>query len=42
MFKTSKEELQATLQQLDQALYRHKQWHTELTRTIICRLPYNP
>lgn len=42
MFKTSKEELQATLQQLDQALYNHEQWHTELTRTIICRLPYNP
>ena len=42
MFKTSKEELQATLQQLDQALYYHEQWLTELTRTIICRLPYDP
>jgi diguanylate cyclase (GGDEF)-like protein len=42
MFKTSKEELQAALQQLDQALYNHEQWHNELTRTIICRLPYDP
>lgn len=42
MFKTSKEELQATLQQLDQAIYYHEQWHSELTRTIICRLPYDP
>jgi len=41
MHKTSKEELQATLQQLDQALYNHEQWHSELTRTIICRLPYD-
>lgn len=41
MFKTSKEELQATLQQLDQALYNHEQWHTGLTRTMICRLPYD-
>jgi diguanylate cyclase (GGDEF)-like protein len=42
MYKTSKEELQATLQQLDQALYNHEQWHNDLTRTIICRLPYDP
>jgi hypothetical protein len=42
MFKTSKEDLQETLQQLDQALYYHEQWLTELTRTIICRLPYDP
>lgn len=42
MFKTSKEELQAALQQLDHALYNHEQWHNELTRTIICRLPYDP
>ncbi|MBI5593251.1 MAG: diguanylate cyclase [Deltaproteobacteria bacterium] len=42
MFNTSKEELQAMLQQLDQALYNHKNWLDELTRTIICRLPYDP
>jgi diguanylate cyclase len=42
VFKTSTEELQATLQQLDQALYNHEHWHTELTRTIICKLPFDP
>lgn len=42
MFKTSKEELQGALQQLEQALYNHEQWHNGLTRTIICRLPYDP
>ena len=42
MFKTSKEDLQAAIQQLDQALYNHEQWHNELTRTIICRLPHDP
>lgn len=42
MYKTSKEELQFTLQQLDQALYYHEHWLAELTRTIVCRLPYDP
>lgn len=42
MLNISKEELQETLQQLDQALYNHEQWHRELTRTIICQLPYDP
>ncbi len=34
-------ELQSTLQQLDQAIYNHEQWSKDLTRTIICRLPYD-
>jgi len=42
MYKASKEELQATLQQLDQALYNHQHWLDEISRTIICRLPYDP
>lgn len=41
MFNISKEQLQETLQQLDQALYNHEQWLSALTRTIICRLPYD-
>ncbi len=42
MLKIKQEELQAGLQELDQALYYHEQWHSELIRTIICHLPYNP
>lgn len=42
MHNTSKEELQTTLQQLDQALYYHEHWLAELNRTIICRLPFDP
>lgn len=41
MFNISKEEMQTTLQQLDQALYNHEQWLAALTRTIICRLPHD-
>lgn len=41
MLNISKVEMQATLQQLDQALYNHEQWLASLTRTIICRLPYD-
>ena len=29
------------LQQLSQAIYNHEQWHKELTRIIIFRLPYD-
>lgn len=29
------------LEQLDQALYNHLQWHSSLMRTIACRLPCN-
>jgi diguanylate cyclase len=34
------ENWQVTLQQLSQAIYNYEQWHKELTRIIICRLPY--
>ena len=37
----SPENLQGVLQELTQALYNHEQWHKELTRTIICRLPHD-
>ncbi len=36
------EDLERVLQELTQALYDHEQWHEELTRTIICRLPHAP
>src|SRR3990167_3144795 len=35
----TRDELQAILAQLEQALHNHIQWHTSLTRTLICRLP---
>jgi diguanylate cyclase (GGDEF)-like protein len=41
MLDMSRRELQATLQQLDQAIYNHEQWLKDLTRTIICGLPYD-
>ena len=34
-------ELQQTLAQLDRALYNHQQWHNDLIRTMVCRLPCN-
>jgi len=41
MFNIGNKELQLTLQQLDQAIYTHERWTKDLTRTIICRLPYD-
>ena len=41
MLDIGQQELQMTLQQLDQALYSHEQWLKEVIRTIICRLPYD-
>ncbi len=41
MFNASPEELQAALQQLEQAIYNHEQWYKELNRTLICRLPHD-
>lgn len=34
-------ELQSTLRQLDQGIYHHEQWAKDLTRTIVCGLPYD-
>lgn len=39
--KIDRNELQYFLSQLDQALYNHNQWHNDIIRTIICRLPYD-
>lgn len=33
------EELQQFITALDHALYNHTQWHKELIRTLVCRLP---
>ena len=37
----SDEELWAALRQLEQSIYNHERWRKNLTRTIICRLPYD-
>jgi diguanylate cyclase (GGDEF)-like protein len=41
MIIVRQEELHAALQQLDQAIYSHQQWHKDLTRTLVCRLPHD-
>ncbi len=41
MLNINKKDLHATIQQLEQAIYNHEQWTKDLTRTIICRLPYD-
>lgn len=41
MLNVDRQELQAILHQLDQAIYNHEQWAKNLTRSIICRLPYD-
>ncbi len=35
------EDLQIALKELSQAVYNHEQWHKDLTRVMICRLPYD-
>jgi diguanylate cyclase len=41
MIDIPNEELQAALQELGQAIYNHEQWYKDLTRTLLCRLPYD-
>lgn len=41
MIDIPNDELQAVLQELGQAIYNHEQWHKDLTRTLLCRLPYD-
>lgn len=41
MLNIGRQDLQATLQQLDQAIYNHEQWFRDLIRSIICRLPFD-
>jgi diguanylate cyclase len=35
------DDLQAALRELGQATYNHEQWHKDLTRVLICHLPYD-
>ena len=35
------EALQTALHQLKQALYSHEQWHKDVIRSVVCRLPYD-
>jgi len=41
MINLGGDDLQATLRELDQAIYNHGQWIKDLTRSIICGLPYD-
>lgn len=34
-------DVQATLAQLEQAIYNHGQWFDAITRTLVCRLPHD-
>lgn len=38
-YDITRDEMQAILAQLEQALYSHQQWHASLIRTIVCQLP---
>ena len=42
MFRMDIATLRATLQQLQQATHDHMDWHDNLIRTIVCRLPCDP
>jgi len=35
------DDLQTALKELDQAIYNHDQWYKELSRVLICRLPFD-
>ncbi len=35
------DDLQAALKELGQATYNHEQWHKDLTRVLVCHLPYD-
>ncbi|HXH64828.1 MAG TPA: diguanylate cyclase [Mariprofundaceae bacterium] len=39
MFEVSHKELDSILVQIDQAIDNHDQWHRQLVRTLICKLP---
>jgi diguanylate cyclase len=41
-FNFTSEQLRAILKQLNQAIINHSQWHSELIRSITCKLPPNP
>jgi diguanylate cyclase len=36
-----RDDLQVALRELDQAIYNHVQWHRDLTRVLVCRLPHD-
>lgn len=39
MFHLSNQQLRATIAQLDQAIYNHEQWHRNVLRVLVARLP---
>lgn len=42
MHGISRGELQAMLEQLEQAIGNHQKWHESLARILACRLPFDP
>ncbi|MDP2793555.1 MAG: diguanylate cyclase [Sulfurisoma sp.] len=42
MHGISRSELQAMLDQLEQAISNHQKWHEFLARILVCRLPFDP
>lgn len=40
-YDITRDEMQAILAQLEQALSSHQQWHAALIRTMVCQLPIN-
>lgn len=42
MIKVSREMLQSTLSELDQAVHNHDLWYKELIRSIVCQLKHDP
>ena len=41
LYDVTRDELQAMLAQLEQALYNHQQWHAALVRVLTCKLPHD-
>src|SRR5450830_1290824 len=39
--EVTRDELQAVIAQLKEALYNHQQWYGGLIRTLVCKLPGN-
>ncbi|MHC3995607.1 diguanylate cyclase [Thiomicrolovo sp. ZZH C-3] len=41
MYRINREKLQAVIREVDQAIYNHNQWHQNIIRSIVCRLPFD-
>lgn len=41
MMRLTQDEIRSCLDQIDQAIYTHTQWHESLIRSLVCHLPYD-